>query len=92
MSATTHTTALRELDHRHSSGIDVTLFWDERHGHLVVCVCDVRSGDYFSFHADGSEARAAFRHPYAYAARCGTDVSPAGRAPNPPQPAPARRP
>ena len=73
--------ALRELDHRQNGGVDVTLFWDEEHERLLVCVCDTRSGDYFVLPVEYDKAMDAFRHPYGYAARDGITVSPALRPP-----------
>ena len=70
---------LKELDHRHSNGIDVTLFWDQDHERLLVCVCDARSGDYFVLRVEYAEALDAFHHPYGYAARAGGAVPPALR-------------
>ena len=83
---TAHAQPLRELDHRHNSGIDVTLFWDPDHERLLVCVCDAHSGDYFVLLAEYAQALAAFHHPYGYAAREGIHVSPARRPTHPSQP------
>lgn len=77
---------LRELDHRHNSGIDVTLFWDQDHERLLVCVCDARSGDHFVLPVEYAEALDAFHHPYGYAAREDSPVSTALRPPTPAQP------
>jgi hypothetical protein len=78
---TPQTPPLRELDHRHSDGLDVTLFWDEEHERLQVCVSDARSGEYFVLLADYAEALEAFHHPYGYAAREQDRGSVALRAP-----------
>jgi hypothetical protein len=83
---TTQAQPLRELNHRHSSGIDVTLFWDQDRERLLVCVCDARSGDYFVLQVAHAEALNAFHHPYAYAAREGRPISPVLRPPAPTQP------
>jgi hypothetical protein len=58
---------LRELDLRASDGIVVRLLWDAGTGQVSVAVEDTRGGDSFEFEVDGSEALAAFYHPYAYA-------------------------
>jgi hypothetical protein len=58
---------LRELDRRESNGIIVTLLWNASAEQVSVAVEDVLSGDAFTFEVPGSEALAAFHHPYAYA-------------------------
>jgi len=75
----THTPSLRELDHRRSSGLDITLYWDPSHEGPLVSVSDSRSGDYFVLRPHKSDALDAFRHPYGYAARQGADISAAER-------------
>jgi hypothetical protein len=60
---------MRELDHRRSGGIDVTLLWTPGRHDLLVCVSDDNTGDHFVINAPPSEARMAFHHPYAFAAR-----------------------
>jgi hypothetical protein len=57
----------RELDHRSSDGIDVTLFWSPRTNRLWIVVDDSRDGDSFEIDIDPADALDAFRHPYAYA-------------------------
>ena len=57
----------RELDHRHSNGIDVTLSWCPIGGELFVTVVD-DAGDSFEIAVEPHEALDAFQHPYAYAA------------------------
>lgn len=65
LSHTTH--ARRELDHRHTNGIDVTLSWCPAGGALFVTVLD-EAGDSFELRVGADEALDAFNHPYAYAA------------------------
>jgi hypothetical protein len=60
---------VRELDHRHSEGIDVSLLWHARTNRVSIALTDERSGESLSFEIDPSEALSAFHHPYAYAAR-----------------------
>jgi hypothetical protein len=62
-------TERRELAHRTSDGIDVTLFWTKPSGRVTIAVLDTRSGDALEFDVAGSAALDAFNHPYAYAAR-----------------------
>lgn len=64
----TRNTARRELDHRHSDGIDVTLSWRPSRNDLVLTVRDETGGS-FELEVSAHEALDAFDHPYAYAAR-----------------------
>ena len=57
----------RELDHRHSNRIDVTLSWCPAQNTLYVTVSD-NAGDSFELVVDAHEALDVFHHPYAYAA------------------------
>jgi hypothetical protein len=58
---------LRELDHRHTAGIDVSLLWDARTEQVSIELTDERSGESLAFAVDPSEALSAFHHPYVYA-------------------------
>ena len=65
----THTTsALRELDHRVSDGIDVRLLWHSQDDRVIVAVSDAKTGDAFTLEV-GPDQRAldVFHHPFAYA-------------------------
>jgi len=66
MTATTFTDR-RELDHRTSDGIEVTLFWTKPSDRLTIAVVDTRSDEALEFDVDGNAALDAFNHPYAYA-------------------------
>ena len=57
----------RELDHRTSDGIEVTLFWSGRPDRVTIEVVDHRSAEALEFEVDGGAALDAFNHPYAYA-------------------------
>ena len=57
----------RELDHRHTNGIDVTLWWSPADDTLYVTVLD-EAGDAFELVVQPHEALDAFAHPFAYAA------------------------
>jgi hypothetical protein len=59
---------IRELDRRHSDGIDVGLLWNQTADQIVVSVFDAKTGDAFTFQVEAREALDAFRHPYAHAA------------------------
>jgi hypothetical protein len=58
--------AIRELDHRRTDGIDVRLLWNSRTNRVSIAVEDERTGETFLLDVPGSEAREAFKHPYAY--------------------------
>jgi hypothetical protein len=60
--------SLRELARRVGNAVEVTLYWHERSGALVVTVLDRNSGAYVQFAAEHEKALYAFYHPYAYAA------------------------
>jgi hypothetical protein len=59
---------IRELDHRKSDGIAVTLLWNARTKAVYVSVVEERSGASFQFEVAPAAALDAFHHPYAYAA------------------------
>jgi len=58
----------RELAHRTSDGIEVTLFWSKPSDRITIAIVDTRSDEDLEFEVDGSAALDAFNHPYAYAA------------------------
>jgi hypothetical protein len=60
-------TSFRELDHRTSDDIDVTLRWDPLTKEVSVVVRDDRLGDLLAFEVDPADALCAFHHPYASA-------------------------
>ena len=63
------TTAIRrELAHRASNGIEVTLSWIQHTNRVCVEVLDSRFVEVFEFEVDGSVALDAFNHPFVYAA------------------------
>jgi hypothetical protein len=64
----------RELDHRHSNGIDVTLWWSPASDLLFVTVRD-DAGEDFELVVEAREALDAFHHPYAHAAFRGLDLA-----------------
>ncbi len=63
------TTPIRELDHRNTDGIDVSLLWNALTDRVSVSVHDHRSGEIFVVEVPGADALEAFNHPYAYALR-----------------------
>lgn len=67
MFATPHS-AIRELDHRTSDGVDVRLLWNSGTDQVFVAVEDQRSGELFEVTVPGADALDAFHHPYAYGA------------------------
>jgi hypothetical protein len=58
----------RELAHRTTNGIDVTLLWTRSTNTVAVAVIDTHSGEALEFEVDRSRALDAFNHPYAHAA------------------------
>jgi hypothetical protein len=56
----------RELAHRESDGLEVTLFWHPATDRLTVCVCDYRSGAYLEIPAEPGRALDFYNHPFAY--------------------------
>jgi len=65
--------ARRELDHRNSNGIDVTLSWCPAGNSLFVTVLD-DSGDAFELAVESHKALDVFHHPYAYASYRGVHL------------------
>ena len=61
-------TERRELAHRTSDGIEVTLLWSKATNRVTIAVLDSHSEESLEFDVDGSAALDAFTHPYAYAA------------------------
>jgi hypothetical protein len=56
----------RELDHRESDGVSVTLLWYEDSNRVTLHVIDSDSDEEFDLEVAGRDALDAFRHPYAY--------------------------
>jgi hypothetical protein len=63
----------RELAHRTSNGIEVTLFWSKSTDRITLEVLDLRSEERLEFDVDRHAALDAFKHPYVYAANRQTD-------------------
>jgi hypothetical protein len=59
----------RELAHRISDGIEVTLFWRQAVDALGLEVLDSRSGEMLTLDVEPHAALEAFNHPYPYASR-----------------------
>jgi hypothetical protein len=65
----------RELDHRYSDRMAVSLLWDERDDRVTVVVADHKTGACFEIDVrDGERALDVFHHPFAYAALRGIDT------------------
>jgi hypothetical protein len=58
--------SLRELAHRESDGLEVTLYWRPANNELMVCVSDQRRGAYFVVTPESHLALDVFYHPYSY--------------------------
>ena len=56
----------RELDHRESNGLAVTLLWYEDSNRVAVRVVDNETGEEFELPIAAADALDAFRHPFAY--------------------------
>ncbi len=59
-------TERRELAHRSSDGIEVTLFWSKSTNSVTIEVLDSRSEEKLEFGVESHAAIDAFNHPYAY--------------------------
>ena len=57
---------LRELAHRESSDVDVTLFWRPEDNSLLLLLVEVPTGVVFEIPVRPEDAMTAFNHPYAY--------------------------
>jgi hypothetical protein len=67
---TTTNTPMRELDHRHSDGVDVRLMWNQGENRVHVAVNDHKTGESFIVEVrEGKSAANIFQHPFAYADR-----------------------
>jgi hypothetical protein len=60
-------TNLRELAHRATNGVEVSLLWNDADGTLRVIVVDAHAGTAFEVAAPSDNALDVFYHPYAYA-------------------------
>jgi hypothetical protein len=65
---TTALTERRELAHRTSDRVDVTLFWTQPLHRVTIAVLDAHSEEALEFEVDSAYALDAFNHPYSYAA------------------------
>jgi hypothetical protein len=65
---TSRTTTRKELAHRSSAGVDVTLVWVRGDGadETLVCVTDHKEGVYFEIQAEPYLALDVYYHPFAY--------------------------
>ena len=59
----------REVAHRQSNGVSVSLVWESVGDTLLLEVYDERGDEYFELPVPRDRALDAFRHPYAYRAR-----------------------
>jgi hypothetical protein len=57
----------REVAHRSSAGVDVTLYWHPTLDELIVSVCDERQRAHFEIRPQRYLALDVSYHPYAYA-------------------------
>jgi hypothetical protein len=73
LKAITNEHSRRELAHRISNGIEVTLLWGPASSEVVVEVIDHGSGQLFEIAVPSDRALDAFHHPYAYASLQGIE-------------------
>ena len=59
-------TPLRELAHRTTDGIDVTLMWDPVDDRAFVAVVDMKNGIVFDVEVGDENPMHVYNHPYAY--------------------------
>ncbi len=59
-------TPLRELAHRNTDGIDVTLMWDPVDDRAFVAVVDMTNGVVFDIEVGDESPMQVYNHPYAY--------------------------
>jgi hypothetical protein len=64
---TAATAQRRELAHRSTNGIEVTLLWTKTTNEVTVAVINRVSDEALEFDVAGTMALDAFNHPYAYA-------------------------
>ena len=70
---TTTATHRKELAHRESAGIAVSLFWSADRTSVIVEVLDLRTDEFFALDVAPEYALDAFHHPYAYLAQVESD-------------------
>jgi hypothetical protein len=58
---------LRELAHRSSNGVEVTLLWDPATDRLTVAVVDLQAEDAFDVPVGDANPMDVFNHPFFYA-------------------------
>ena len=63
----------RELAHRESAGIAVSLFWSPDGKAITVEVIDLRTDEFFALDVAPELALDAFQHPFAYLAEVETN-------------------
>ena len=65
----------KELAHRRSDGLEISLLWDPADDSLAVLVVDGRLGVTLELPVRGESPLAVFYHPFAVAARRGTPLA-----------------
>jgi hypothetical protein len=63
----TRITPLRELAHRSSNGVDVTMLWNPTSDRVHVAVIDSEVGEAFNVPVRDANPMDVFNHPYFYA-------------------------
>ena len=75
MTAATVSETRRELAHRASGGLEVTLYWKASDNSTSVEVRQRRSGEALAFVVAGKHALDAFYHPFAHLPTVPSDLS-----------------
>ena len=78
MSASCQRHTWSELAVRENDGLAVSLLWNRATGRVKVAVVDAHLDEQFEFHVPGTDALAAFHHPFAYAATLCVSLGDAG--------------
>jgi hypothetical protein len=65
----------KELAHRQSDGLEVSLLWDPRDDSLAVLVVDGRLGVTLELPVEGESPLEVFHHPFAVASRRGAAIA-----------------
>ncbi|HKB20372.1 MAG TPA: hypothetical protein VKC65_05105 [Gaiellaceae bacterium] len=61
-------TARRELAHRASAGLEITLYWNASDNSTSIVVIDTVTAEIFTFPVSPERALDAFHHPFAHLA------------------------
>jgi hypothetical protein len=66
----------RELAHRSTGPVEITLYWDDHGDEVMVELIDRGGGASFKIFVEPDRALDAFHHPYAYASKLESAAEP----------------